>query len=243
MGKMKFGGAFSSLTEKEIEERGLRRLEEQVQVGRNLPDIEREIALLEGGPILTKSTLSGSPLERIGEFSGEVGSVQATNIPQFEDPTSTATAQDSDPLQVQQQQALEYGRDTLGTGELGDLGAGGGAGANAAKTARSQSDRDFTRGMALQQMGLGLGQMRESIGSSSGKEYLGAYANYLGSFVSLTIPEELQSSGWGMIGPAMGIIGTALNMKGKREDYRNQRDYKRKLYSEIGKALTGMRNV
>jgi len=99
------------------------------------------------------------------------------------------------------------------------------------------ADRRMRYGEALQQMGHGLGQWQDSINSLSPSESIGAMSNFIGGFIKMSTLDDAPGSSWGKFGSVLGILGTALNIRGQRESAGRTRDYKANLASSLSTAL------
>ena len=101
--------------------------------------------------------------------------------------------------------------------------------------------RQVGRGIYL--MSLGLGQAKEAIGSASPREQLGGLMTFFGGLADISIPPEARNTIWGKIGPVAALIGTALNLSGRREAARARRSHVVQLQEEVSRALLGLNRL
>lgn len=102
----------------------------------------------------------------------------------------------------------------------------------------SARDRRRVLGTGLQQMGLGLGQWQQSIQSLDPQESLGAMTTFLSGYMQVATSGGRHGEIWGKWGPAIGIIGTMLNIRGQKASRKRQGDYQKNLVDEVSLALT-----
>lgn len=101
-------------------------------------------------------------------------------------------------------------------------------------------DVRFQHGRGFYEMSIGLGQMQAGAKSLSPQETAGGSLTFLGGLMDMVVTPENKDTIWGRMGPALAIIGTALNIQGQRESSRIQRDYQVDLQETIGEVLVGL---
>jgi hypothetical protein len=92
-------------------------------------------------------------------------------------------------------------------------------------------------------MSLGLGQWKSGATATSPKESLGGFMTFVGGLSNMMLPADMQSTGWGKFNIALGVLGTALNLSGRRESAKMQRNFARGLQENIGNALMNLENL
>lgn len=108
---------------------------------------------------------------------------------------------------------------------------------------KEKIDKETTQGRALFQMGLGIGQWKDGVNSTSPKESLGGMLTFVGGMANLMMPKDMQNTGWGKFNLALGFLGTMVNLSGRRKDYKNQAEYQSDLQGSIGNALQNLDTI
>lgn len=129
---------------------------------------------------------------------------------------------------------MAQAQEGIGDGQLSSFG-------EEAEDPKKQYQKKYGKGLTF--LSMGLGQMSEGAGAPSSKQMFGGMLTALGGIMELSFSAETQNSGWGKIGSIAAMIGTAIDMRGRRESARTRIGRRNRIINSYGKALRTLKGL